>query len=324
MKAIVFDGTLALREVPEPLGSREEARVRVLQAGICNTDLEITRGYHQFKGVLGHEWVGVVEEAADPRWVGRRVVGEINCACHRCEMCRRGWPKHCLNRTVLGILNHPGAMAEFCTLPLENLHEVPTEITDDEAVFVEPLAAACEILEPGVIQPEDRVCLLGDGKLAQLIAQVLVREVKALTVIGKHRRKLDFMTRWGAKTLSSDVVEHDQSLPGAFDVVVEATGSPHGFSQAVSLVRPRGTIVLKSTYHDELRLDAAPIVVNEIRVLGSRCGPFRTALEKLRRREVEVAGLISESFPLAQGVQAFERAEQEGVLKVLVKMQGKE
>lgn len=305
--------------MPLPRRGDAEAVVRVVQAGICNTDIEITRGYHAFHGVLGHEFVGVVERSPDQRWVGRRVVGEINCVCHQCDLCRRGLEKHCKNRTVLGIVNRPGAFAEFCTLPMENLHEVPEGVSDDEAVFVEPLAAACEILEQVTIRPQDRLCLIGDGKLALLISQVLVRESRSLTVIGKHGSKLKLAAGWGAQGVKSAEVERDlRQFTGMFDVVVEATGSPSGFRLALELVRPRGTLVMKSTYQGELNFDAAPLVVNEIHVVGSRCGPFGVALEKLKRHEVEVKPLISDRYPLAEGIRAFGRAQENGVLKVLV------
>jgi threonine dehydrogenase-like Zn-dependent dehydrogenase len=322
MKAIVFDGSLQVREVPPPRASSTEALIRVLQAGICNTDIEITRGYHQFHGILGHEFVGIVEQTPDPHWRGRRVVGEINCACHQCDLCRRSLEKHCRNRSVLGIVNRPGALAEFCALPLENLHEVPDEIPNDEAVFVEPLAAACEILEQVTVLPDDRLCVVGDGKLAQLIVRVLARQGEALLAIGKHERNLDRMAGCGARVMLLAAVERKrEQLAGRFDIVVEATGSPSGFQTALMLVRPRGTVVLKSTYHGALSLDAAPLVVNEIRVVGSRCGPFRTALEKLQRQEVEVSSLISARYPLARGLDAFEKAQKSGTLKVLVGME---
>lgn len=321
MKAIVFDGMLGVREVPRPERRSGEAILHVLEAGICNTDIEITRGYHQFCGTLGHEFVGIVEESPDPHWRGRRVVGEINCVCHQCDLCCRGLENHCRNRTVLGILNRPGALAEHCMLPLENLHEVPDEISDDEAVFVEPLAAACEILEQVTIRPEERLCVVGDGKLAQLIVQVLVPSSKSITAIGKHEGKLKLMTRRGAQALRTDELPGNlKDLAGTFDLVVEATGSPSGFQTALALVRPRGTLVMKSTYHDPLSFDAGPLVVNEVRVLGSRCGPFQTAIEKFRRHEVEVGPLITYRYPLAEGGVAFERAQENGVLKVLVMM----
>jgi len=321
MKAIVFDGRLGVQEVPRPERRGGEAILRVLEAGICNTDIEITRGYHQFCGTLGHEFVGIVEESPEPHWRGRRVVGEINCVCHQCDLCCRGLEKHCRNRTVLGILNRPGALAEHCMLPLENLHEVPDEISDDEAVFVEPLAAACEILEQVTVRPEDRLCIVGDGKLAQLIVQVLVASSRSITAIGKHEGKLKLMTRHGAHAMRADEVPGNlKDLSGTFDLVVEATGSPGGFQTALALVRPRGTLVMKSTYHDRLNFDAAPLVVNEVRVLGSRCGPFQTAIEKFRHHEVEVGPLITHRYPLAEGAVAFERAQENGVLKVLVMM----
>jgi threonine dehydrogenase-like Zn-dependent dehydrogenase len=321
MKAIVFDGTLRVCEVPPPQVSSDEALIRVLQSGICNTDIEITRGYHQFHGILGHEFVGIVEQTTDPRWQGRRVVGEINCACHHCDLCLRGLEKHCRNRSVLGIVTRPGALAEFCALPLENLHEVPDGISNDEAVFVEPLAAACEILEQITVLPDDRLCVVGDGKLAQLIVRILARQGGVLMAIGKHEKNLDRMAGCGARVLLLDAMERERKqLAGTFDIVVEATGSPSGFQTALALVRPRGTLVMKSTYHGALSFDAAPLVVNEVRVVGSRCGPFRTAVEKLERQEVEVSSLISARYPLTRGLEAFEQARKSGTLKVLVSM----
>ncbi|MDD5542325.1 MAG: alcohol dehydrogenase catalytic domain-containing protein [Acidobacteriia bacterium] len=322
MNAIVFDGKVRLRQesVPEASG---EALLRVLRSGICNTDLEITRGYHRYQGVLGHEFVARVEEAPDPAWIGKRVVGEINCACHDCDLCLDGRERHCRQRTVLGIVGRPGAMAEFCVLPMENLHEVPDEISDDESVFVEPLAAACEILEQIKIRPIDRIAVLGDGKLAQLIAQVLVGETDTLTLIGKHRNKLDFAAHMGAEVKFAEEVEQDlRRWAGSFDVVVEATGVPSGFQTALTLVRPRGILVMKSTYHENLRFDAAPLVVNEIQVVGSRCGPFDKALARLQRHEVHVLPLVSERYPLSRGEEAFRRAQEGGVLKVLLDHSG--
>lgn len=319
MNAIVFDGEIRFREEPSPKASSGEALLRVSHSGICNTDLEITRGYYRFRGVLGHEFVARVEDAPDAAWIGKRVVGEINCVCHRCDRCRRGLERHCRNRTVMGIVGRSGAMAEFCTLPMENLHEVPPEVSDEEAVFVEPLAAACEILEQVKVQPTDQIAVVGDGKLAQLIAQVLVGETPSLMVIGKHRNKLDFAAHMGAEVKFVQEVEKDpQRWAGAFDVVVEATGAPSGFQMALTLVRPRGTLVMKSTYHGSLCFDAAPLVVNEIQVVGSRCGPFDKALARLGRHEIHVLPLVSERYPLRRGVDAFLRAQESGVLKVIL------
>ncbi len=318
MKAIVFDGLLRVKDLPKP-SAEGEALIQILQTGICNTDLEITRGYHQYHGILGHEFVGMVRESPDRRWIGRRVVGEINCVCHDCDLCRRGLERHCRNRTVLGIMQRAGALAEFTRLPVENLHEVPDEISNDEAVFVEPLAAACEITEQVRIHPDDRVCVIGDGKLAQLIAQVLVQSSAHLTAIGKHLEKLKVMESCGVKILlSAEAQQSEPELAAQFDLVVEATGNPDGFKMALRLVRPRGTVVLKSTYHGELKFDAAPVVVNEIQVIGSRCGPFPMALQKLQKREINVRPLISDRFNLEAGVAAFERAQEGSVLKVIV------
>jgi threonine dehydrogenase-like Zn-dependent dehydrogenase len=319
VKAIVFDTEIHCGDIPRPEPNAHEAVLRVLRTGICNTDLEITRGYHQFQGVLGHEFVAVVEEAPDAAWIGKRVVGEINCVCHQCDRCHRGLERHCPHRTVLGILGRPGAMAEFCSLPLENLHEVPSVVSDDEAVFVEPLAAACEILKQVKIQPDHYVCILGDGKLAQLILQILARETRFLCVVGKHQNKLDLAARRGAEVRCVSEVEADLTRwAGDFDVVVEATGAPAGFQLALSLVRPRGMLVMKSTYHEKLCFDAAPLVVNEIQVIGSRCGPFDRAIALLERREIDVLPLVSDRLPLHRGVEAFHRAQEGEVLKVIL------
>ena len=299
--------------IPEP--PTGEALVRVLQAGICNTDLEILRGYYPYKGILGHEFVGVVEKGP-ANLVNRRVVGEINAVCGQCRCCRRGQPTHCQNRTVLGIVNRNGAFAEYLTLPVANLHPVPDSVTTDAATFTEPLAAALEIQEQVTITPEARVLVVGDGKLGQLVAQTLALTGCDLLVVGRHPSKLAKLESRGIKTGSSEMV----SLK-SFDVAVECTGNPDGFNLALQGLYPRGILVLKSTYAGKLTLDASALVVDEITVIGSRCGPFAKALELLAAEQVDVTSLIETTYPLEQGLAAFNRAQQRGVLKVLLNME---
>jgi alcohol dehydrogenase len=283
-------------------------------AGICNTDIEIVRGYMGFSGILGHEFVGVVEQADDaPELVGQRVVGEINAYCGACPTCYRGDPSHCPNRTTLGIDRRDGSMADYFSLPAKLLYPVPSSIPDEWAVFTEPLAAACEILEQVHIRPTDRVVVLGDGKLGLLIAQVLQLTGCNLIAVGRHERKLSLLEKRGVATR----LAHESIEPGA-DVVVEATGSAAGFSTARALVRPRGTLVLKSTFHGDVELNLSMVVVDEITLVGSRCGPFPTALRLFEQRLVEVEPLVQAKFPLDQGLAAFKRAVEPGVLKVLL------
>jgi len=316
MRALWLESrSLRLREalpVPEPPPG--EARIRVLRAGICNTDLELVKGYYPFAGVPGHEFVGQVEAApGHDAWVGRRVVGEINAACRACETCRAGRPSHCPGRTVLGIVGRDGAFAEFLTLPVANLHAVPDGLGDEHAVFVEPTAAALEIQEQVALGPDQRAAVVGAGKLGLLVAQTLALTGCRLQVVARGRRGRDLLEARGIATAGA------AELPaGGFDVAVECTGNPEGLALARRLVRPRGTIVLKSTYHGETRLDVAAIVVDEITLVGSRCGPFRPAVELLAAGRIEVAALIDERYPLADAVEAFSRAAQAGTLKVLV------
>jgi threonine dehydrogenase-like Zn-dependent dehydrogenase len=348
MLALRFEsGRLGVAEVDAPRAGGGEAVVRVRLSGICNTDLEIARGYAGFEGTLGHEFVGTVESAPDaPELEGRRVVGEINAGCGRCELCRAGDPRHCPARTVLGIVGRDGAHAEFLRLPAVNLLPLPDEIPDERAVFAEPLAAACGVTERVRIGGGDRVAVVGDGKLGLLCAQALAATTGArVTLVGKHANKMEIARRRGVRTVfaselgnpdarASDAARHSPdtarhgpdtargvsaSAPRGFDVVVEASGAEPGFALALALVRPRGTLVLKSTFHGETRFDAAPVVVNEISVVGSRCGRFRPALELLRADAVDVESLISETHPLADGLRAVERAAAPGVLKVLLK-----
>ena len=306
------DGQLSMREMKVP--HREgEALIRVLLSGICGTDLELVRGYYPYTGVLGHEFVGEVVSAPDPTWIGTRVVGEINAACGFCPACDRGHPTHCENRTVLGIVNRDGAHAEYLSLPLENLHAVPEGIATEAAVFTEPLAAACEILEQIEIGTSDRVLLVGAGRLGQLIAQVVTTTGTHLRVIARHQNQRDMLAARGIEVLAEEDVDAH-----TWDLVIEATGSPSGLELARSALRPRGTLVLKSTYAGKVTLDLSPFVVDEITIVGSRCGPFAPALAMLDRGEVDPTLLVDQRFPLSQGVEAMDAAAQRGTMKVLL------
>lgn len=335
MKALRYENQkLSVVEVPQPQVDGE-AVVRVTLSGICNTDLEIARGYAGFQGTIGHEFVGVIESlptlsltappqpgspAGDPGvgllMPGQRVVGEINAGCGRCGLCRAGDPRHCATRTVLGIVGRDGAHAEFLKLPLVNLLPVPAEISDERAVFTEPLAAACGILERTSITKDTRVVVIGDGKLGLLCAQVLATTGAPVVLVGKHKGKLQIAARRGIETMA---VDKARLRVKEFDVVVEASGSSSGFSLALDLLHPRGVLVLKSTFHGATEMDAARIVVDEISVIGSRCGRFAPALELLRTNAIDVENLISEEFALTAGLRAMEQAAQPGVLKVLLR-----
>ncbi len=314
-RALHFDGT-SLKLIEDHVVERgDEVLVRVRYAGICGTDLQILKGYAGFKGVPGHEFVGVVEEADDGSLVGKRVVGEINVACGRCEMCRVGLRRHCRNRTVLGIKGRDGSFSEYLKLPAENLHPVPDEVSDEEAVFVEPLAAAFEIVEQLHLEPTYRAAVIGDGRLANLISQVLRYHVQELKVYGRHERKMKLLEDLGIEA-SASIPENEK---GKYDVVVEATGREHGLKTAIELVKPRGTIVLKSTIAGDYRIDLASVVVNEVRIVGSRCGQFPPAITALRRRTVEVKRLIDGIYPLENHEEAFAEAATPGRLKVLLR-----
>jgi alcohol dehydrogenase len=331
---VVRNHALAAVQKPSPKLRKGWALIRVRLAGICNTDFEILRGYRAFRGTPGHEFVGEVIDVrgvsarVKNRWHGQRVVGEINIACAAlgfsrvCDFCRRGLKTHCANRKVLGILNHDGAFAEFLTLPLENLHAVPRSIADEQAVFVEPLAAACEILTQLKVSAFRKAAIVGDGKLAQLIAMVLLSTGLPITLFGKHPEKLALARRLGIKTRRvhgdiSDLTGKNQREK--FPLVVEATGSPTGLALAIALPEPRGTLVLKSTFHGAAPLETWPIVVKEITLVGSRCGPFEKALTLLRTGNLDPSPAMSHTFPLAEAKQAMKFAKQRGVLKVLLK-----
>jgi threonine dehydrogenase-like Zn-dependent dehydrogenase len=288
--------------------------VRVVRAGICNTDLELLRGYYPYTGILGHEFVGVVEQGPK-QLVGVRVVGEINAVCGECRFCRSGQPTHCENRTVLGIVNRNGAFAEYLTLPIANLHPVPDNVPTDVATFTEPVAAALEIQQQVPVRPDDRVLVVGDGKLGQLVAQTLALTGCDLLVVGRHRNKLDYLAARGIKTGLADVV-----TDRAFDLSVECTGNPEGFAIARRALRPRGTLVLKSTYAGHLTFDASSLVVDEITLIGSRCGPFPQALQLISQEQVDVKYLIQSHYPLDEAIAAFDRAQERGILKVLLEI----
>jgi alcohol dehydrogenase len=317
MRAILCDNGLRYDPTyPDPIPPMGEALIRVRLAGICNTDLELLRGYMGFRGVLGHEFVGEVVQASDAAWLGRRVVGDINAACRsqQCEACASGRYTHCPNRTTLGIAGRDGAFADYFVLPEANLFPVPDHVPDESAVFAEPLAAACEILAQIKIAPTDRLVVLGDGKLGLLVAAVLRLTGADLTLVGRNRNKLAIAESWGVQVRLAD-----ERLPAqTADVVVECTGSPQGFDSARRLLRPRGTLVLKSTYHGAMSVDMSGLVVDEITLLGSRCGPFAPALRLLAAGLVDPRDLISETFGLHQAAPAFAHAAAPGVLKVLL------
>src|SRR5213080_139024 len=332
MRALVYreTGLVLDTNYPQPEPRNGEALIRVLLAGICNTDLEIVRGYMGFQGVLGHEFVGVVEEILDPSGIpsaspliGKRVVGEINAACHRpdCWYCQQNMSTHCPNRTTLGIVNRDGAFAEYLTLPIENLHRVPDNVSDEEAVFVEPLAANFEMLEQVHLKPTDNVVILGDGKMGQLAAQVLTLSGCEVMMVGKHEEKLALAEKRGVHTyVLDDATSFTLENKRRVDLVVECSGSAQGLELALRLVRPRGTLILKSTVSEKSLLHLAPIVIDEIRMQGSRCGPFAPAIRALSQHTVDVHPLISAHYNLDDGLAAFEHAARPGVLKVLVRI----
>jgi threonine dehydrogenase-like Zn-dependent dehydrogenase len=341
MKALrVEKRGIAVREVDKPKRD-DEALVRVILSGICNTDLEIARGYAGFRGTIGHEFVGVIESlpssgaearpsgranalvtssepslTVGPLQVGQRVVGEINAGCGNCDLCRAGDPRHCPSRTVLGIVGRDGAHAEYLRLPIRNLLPVPTKIADEHAVFTEPLAAAWGITERASITSDTRVAVIGDGKLGLLCAQALALTGAPLLLVGNHAEKLRIAERRGIETTT---VKKAEKRKREFDVVVEASGVASGLALALNLLRPRGTLVLKSTFHGASEIDTARLVVDEISIVGSRCGRFAPALDLLKKGAIELDSLISEEYPLSKGVLAMDRASKKGVLKVLLR-----
>jgi alcohol dehydrogenase len=319
MLGLYYDGGLQLRDdLSLPERDSGEALIKVLAAGICHTDLEIIRGYMDFKGIPGHEFVGLVVEADDPRLRGVRVVGDINCACGACPMCLEGKRNHCATRTTLGISGRDGAFAEYITLPVANLHEVPDTLPLYAAVFVEPLAACFRIIEQVHVNPSLRVAVLGDGKLGLLAAQVMRLSGCSLLVIGRHTHKLKILERLGIPT----VREGELDMASRFDIVVECTGRPQGFELACNLIDPAGIIVQKSTFVDTVGIDISRLVVDEIQVVGSRCGPFEPAIRSLVMGLINVQELIDRRFPLEMGIQAFEYALRDEALKVILEMRG--
>lgn len=314
MQALSFDGTFKVRnDVAVPRPRRNEALIRVRTAGVCNTDLEIRGGYKGYHGILGHEFVGEVAECSQRVWIGRRVCGEITVGCGSCAQCAAGLSMHCFHREVMGMIGRDGAFAEYLALPVANLHLVPDTITDDTAVFVEPVAAAYEVLQQVSLHAGTRVVVLGDGKLGLLCAQVAAQTGAEVLLLGRHEQKLRLARLLGLQATSSSA-----ALPTRVQVVIEATGSPDGLRRALELVEPRGTVVLKSTTARHADLDLSTIVVNEITVLGSRCGPFPEAMRGLEAGAVQVLPLITDRYPLAEADLAIVRAGQPGVLKVLI------
>ena len=331
MKALRFDAELRIvRDAPLPRRAGE-ALVKVIAAGICNTDLEIVKGYAGFHGTLGHEFVGSVSESTEPSIVGCRVVGEINAGCGECTQCRAGDSRHCPDRTVLGIKRRDGAFAEFLSLPVRNLIRIPDELSDETAVFVEPLAAALHVIEQVSIKPTSRVAVIGDGKLAQLIVRALSQTGCRTLVLGKHQPKLALAARTGAMTRLISELDNTRDENGVssqllkemgeFDVAIEASGSASGLRVALSIVRPRGTVVLKSTHHGPTEFHLAPVVVNEITIVGSRCGRFGPAIALLAGNGIDLSDLVTARFPLDDAVAAFEKAADPSSIKVILNVE---
>ncbi len=312
IRAVVYENALRVVERAAPQAEPGEALIRLRLAGICNTDLELMRGYKGFSGTLGHEFVGEVIDGPDA-WLGKRVVGEINISCGECDLCRRGMRTHCRNRATLGLMNYDGAFADVFRLPVDNLWAVPDGVSDEQAVFAEPLAAACEVLEAGVIAPETRAIVLGAGKLGLLVAQVVRLTGADLTVVARRDRPRSLLAQWGIPSATAPDLD-----PGMADVVIDCTGSAEGFATALDLVRPRGAIILKSTYAGLPEADLTRVAVDELRVIGSRCGPFGAALRLLSDGLVDPRPMIEARYPLADAEQALARAAQPGTLKVLL------
>lgn len=317
MKAVVFDNGLKLdNNYPMPVPQKGETLIKVNTIGICNTDYEITLGYMGYKGILGHEFTGVVEKAENKDLIGKRVVGEINCGCGQCDWCAQGLERHCFNRSTLGIWQREGCFAEYVCLPEKNLLVIPDNVTDEEAVFVEPLAAALEILEQVHIPPYKKVIVLGDGKLGLIIALALNAAGLDITLVGKHEEKLNIAKAQGVKT----ELLNNLKIEKAYDFVVEATGSITGFETSLALTKPRGTLILKSTIAASKEFNLAPIVIDEITVLGSRCGQFAPALRMLEQKRIDVKPLISDIYAIDDSIAAFERNKEKSSVKVLVKV----
>ncbi len=317
MKALVFDNGLKFDEnYKKPIPAKGDALIKVNTVGICNTDYEITKGYMGYKGILGHEFTGVVEQAENKNLIGKRVVGEINCGCGNCEWCAQGLERHCFNRSTLGIWKREGCFAEYVCLPEKNLLEIPENVSNEEAVFVEPLAAALEILEQVHIPPYKKVIVLGDGKLGLIIALALNAAGLDITLVGKHEEKLSLAKAQGVKTQ----LLNELKIEKAYDFVVEATGSISGFESSLALTKPRGTLILKSTIAASKEFNLAPIVIDEITVVGSRCGQFAPAMRLLESKRIDVKPLISDIYPFEKSIEAFERNKEKSSVKVLVKI----
>ena len=315
MKATFFDGKKITLDKNYPNPDLNETLVRVNLAGICGTDLEILDGYMQYNGILGHEFVGTVEKSDNPEMIGKRVVGEINAGCEKCDFCIKGLQRHCSNRTVLGILKRNGAFAELLSLPEKNLHVIPDSISDEQAVFIEPLAAAFEINEQVSLKPEWNVAVVGDGRLAQLIIQVIKLICSNITCFGKHENKLEGLVQSGIK-IKLGIESTDEQL---FDLVVEATGSNSGFTDTMKLVKPRGIVVLKSTIASRENLDLTPTIINEITLIGSRCGLFKPAIDALATGKISVNSMIDSTFSLENFEDAINHAKKPDTLKVFLK-----
>jgi len=315
VKATYFDGKQIILDENFPDPPSDETLVRVNLAGICGTDLEILDGYMEYTGILGHEFVGTVEKSRNPTMVGKRVVGEINAGCGKCDSCMNGMQRHCPSRTVLGILKRDGAFAEFLSLPEKNLHVIPDSISNEQAVFVEPLAAAFEIKEQVSLKPEWNVAVVGDGRLAQLIIQVIKLTCSNITCFGKHESKLEGLVQSGIK-IKIGIESTDEKL---FDLVVEATGSNSGFVDTMKLVKPRGIVILKSTIASRENLDLTPTIINEITLIGSRCGLFKPAIDALASGIISVNSMIDSTFPLEKFEDAIVHAKKPNTLKVFLK-----
>ena len=315
MKATFFDGKQMILDKNYPDPNFNETLVRVSLAGICGTDLEILDGYMKYNGILGHEFVGIVEKSNNSNLIGKRVVGEINAGCGKCDSCIKGMERHCPTRTVLGILKRNGSFAEFISLPEKNLHVIPDSISDEQAVFVEPLAAAFEINEQISMKPEWNVAVVGDGRLAQLIIQVIKLTCSNITCFGKHENKLHGLVQSGIK-IKLGIESTDEQL---FDLVVEATGSNSGFTDTMKLVKPRGTVILKSTIASRENLDLTPTIINEITLIGSRCGLFKPAINALASRTISVDSMIDSTFSLEKFEDAIAHAKKPSTLKVFLK-----
>ena len=315
MRAIVVEaGKVEVRDVPKPAPGAGEVLIKVAWAGVCATDLEIVKGYAGYSGILGHEFVGTVVQGP-ANLMNQRVVGEINCVCGKCDLCASGLSTHCRKRTVVGIVGRPGVFAEFVALPEPNCHVVPPSVDDETAVFVEPLAAAYQVTRQVKLEPRLSVVVLGTGRLGLLVAQVLATQKCKLTAVGRNPKTLDWLDRKGIRGARFEDLRgfNDQ------DVVIDCTGSPEGLTTALRLVRPRGTILMKTTCQASAAVDLTPVVVNEISIIGSRCGPFDVALDALARRAIDVTGMVTRKMPLSQGVAALELAAQPDQIKVLLK-----